>query len=100
MHLCLKRAKEQSQIISYLISYVKQGERERVQETGFVLVFFVAWYQRSEKQLENEVSDKQKDNDRKFSGRRHYISFLTDFRSDQKLEGFGLSAFQKKSATN
>lgn len=31
-----------------------------------------------------------------FSRRRHHISFLPDFRSDQKLEDFGLSAFQKK----
>lgn len=35
-------------------------------------------------------------NRKMFSRRRHHISFLPDFRSDQKLEDFGLSAFQKK----
>lgn len=57
---------------------------------------FLVWYQKSEKQLENEVIDKQENNDKTFSRRRHYISFLPDFKSDQKLEDFGLSAFQKK----
>lgn len=47
--------------------------KEKESKTGSV--FFVAWYQRSKKQLENEVIDKQEGNDRKFSGRRHYIFF-------------------------
>lgn len=35
-----------------------------------------------------------------FLGEDITFFFLPDFRSDQKLESFGLSAFQKKSATN
>lgn len=54
----------------------------------------------SEKQLENEISDKQKDSDKNFFGRQHYISSLPDLRSDQKIVIFWVDSISEKSATN
>lgn len=72
--------------------------KEKESKTGSG--FFVAWYQRSKKQLENEVSDKQEGNDRKFSGRRHYIFFPAGLQVWSKIGRFWVVSISEKSATN
>lgn len=67
-------------------------KRKSLRETSF---FCGPGVEGVKNQLETEVGDKQEGNYRKFSW-RCYIFFLPTFRFDEKMEPFGLAAFQKK----